>query len=175
MTGSTVPPAAATGMKKRATEDEIDRLLALDLTGQPYLPPSHNGIIDAIGKRSANPVVFLEIAVVHGLTAAPAHTVLGRLYIELRRDLVPIAASNFMALCNGEKGYGADGVRYHYKGTKIHRIVKNVVCQGKDRNRSLLTAPFSFSLTKSISHRRRLTGLRRRELKKHLRRSILPR
>jgi cyclophilin family peptidyl-prolyl cis-trans isomerase len=54
------------------------------------------------------------------------------LYIELRKDLLPVAANNFLQLCEGGLGVGDDGVRYHYRGTKIHRIIKDRFFQGGD-------------------------------------------
>ncbi len=58
--------------------------------------------------------------------------ILGRLYFELRRDLVPIACNNFVELVTGARQYGKDGVKYHYKGTRIHRVVKNLFLQSGD-------------------------------------------
>ena len=46
--------------------------------------------------------------------------------------MVPVAASNFFALCSGEKGVGADGIRYHFKGMRIHRIVKDLLFESGD-------------------------------------------
>lgn len=75
------------------------------------------------GDRQLNPIVFMDMAV-NGET-------LGRLTFELRSDLVPRTADNFRALCTGEAGLG-DGVRLHYKGSVLHRIVRNSHCQGGD-------------------------------------------
>lgn len=113
--------------------DEIDRIHAMDLIGLPYVPPSKAA---AMMLRTTNPVVFLEIAAFGGQTLRDGTkskpSILGKLYIELRRDLVPVACANFLSLCEGTIGVGDDGVRYHYKGTKIHRIVKDSLFQGGD-------------------------------------------
>ena len=57
---------------------------------------------------------------------------LGRLHFELRCDLVPVACANFLALIRGDKPQGEDGVRYHLKGVRLHRVVKNRLFQSGD-------------------------------------------
>jgi cyclophilin family peptidyl-prolyl cis-trans isomerase len=125
--------------KKQSAEeqkDDLDRMLELDRIGLPYMPPNAMSSGGAIGPRSSNPVVYLEIAALGGRKLRTGEitkqTLLGRLYIELRRDLLPVAATNFYELCTGNRGYGEDGVRYHYKGTRIHRVWSNIVFQGGD-------------------------------------------
>lgn len=73
--------------------------------------------------RRLNPIVFFDVAL--GATS------IGRLRFELRADVVPRAAHNFRVLCTGERG-SLDGARLHFKGTPIHRVVRNSHCQGGD-------------------------------------------
>ncbi|CAN0286300.1 unnamed protein product, partial [Phaeothamnion confervicola] len=57
---------------------------------------------------------------------------LGRVTMELWVDTCPKTAENFRALCTGEKGATASGVPLCYKGSKIHRVIKNFMIQGGD-------------------------------------------
>jgi hypothetical protein len=117
-------------------KDELDKLLEADLRGLPYQPPTQLDSGANIGERSENPVIFLEFAAMGGRTLKngkiSAPSILGKLHFELRRDLLPVTCSNFVTLCTGITGYGHDGVNYHYKGTKIHRIVRDQFFQGGD-------------------------------------------
>ena len=60
-----------------------------------------------------NPRVFFDIQV-NGNAA-------GRVVFELFKDVTPITAENFRALCTGEKGIGQKGKPLWYKGCKFHR------------------------------------------------------
>jgi hypothetical protein len=117
-------------------QDELDSLLELDRQGLPYMPSSQLDSGSIVGHRTENPVVYLEFASMGGRTlrngTVTAPAIIGRLYFELRRDLVPVASANFLDLCSGIAGFGNDGINYHFKGTKIHRIVKNELFEGGD-------------------------------------------
>ena len=57
----------------------------------------------------------------------------GRLEIALDSAAAPKACENFRCLCTGERGKGkASGKALHYKGVRMHRIVKGFCVQGGD-------------------------------------------
>ncbi|KAM5561671.1 hypothetical protein ABKV19_022330 [Rosa sericea] len=72
----------------------------------------------------SNPKVFFDILI--GRMKA------GRIVMELFADVTPKTAENFRAFCTGDKGIGMCGKPLHYKGTVIHRIIPNFMCQGGD-------------------------------------------
>jgi len=55
-----------------------------------------------------------------------------RLTFELWPDVAPLAVQNFMCLCTGNKGIGSSGRPMHYKGSKVHRLLKDFILQGGD-------------------------------------------
>jgi cyclophilin family peptidyl-prolyl cis-trans isomerase len=113
---------------------DCDELLVNDLFGLPYMPPQKGTVY--LSSRDDNPVVFLEIKACGGRMLSNGERskpeVLGKLFFELRKDLVPVACSNFLTLCSGLKGQGDDGIIYHYKGIRLHRIVKDGLFQSGD-------------------------------------------
>lgn len=59
-------------------------------------------------------------------------TDIGRIIMELRTDVVPKTANNFLYLCTGEKGLGKAGKLLHFRGSKFHRVIPNFMCQAGD-------------------------------------------
>lgn len=56
----------------------------------------------------------------------------GRVIIELRKDVTPKTVENFRCLCTGERGVGINGRPLHYKGTKFHKVQRLFMVQGGD-------------------------------------------
>ena len=74
--------------------------------------------------KGDNPHVFFEVQ--HG------DEPMGRIVMQLYRDITPKTAENFRALCTGEKGTGKEGKPLHYKGCTFHRVIKDFMIQGGD-------------------------------------------
>ena len=80
-----------------------------------------------------NSKLFSSLLPTHFQIRCSIPRIIGRLYFELRKDLVPVASANFLSLVKGSYGVShKDSVRYHYLGTKIHRVVKNKLFQAGD-------------------------------------------
>jgi len=71
-----------------------------------------------------NPHVFFDVK--HG------ESDLGRIVMQLYKDITPKTAENFRCLCTGEKGIGKSGKPLHYKGCTFHRVIKDFMIQGGD-------------------------------------------
>jgi len=74
--------------------------------------------------KGDNPHVFFDVA--------QGDEKLGRITMQLYRDITPKTAENFRALCTGEKGVGESGKPLHYKGSTFHRVIKDFMIQGGD-------------------------------------------
>eukprot|EP01025_Chloroclados_australasicus_P044050 TRINITY_DN47479_c0_g1_i1.p1 TRINITY_DN47479_c0_g1~~TRINITY_DN47479_c0_g1_i1.p1 ORF type:complete len:208 (+),score=15.81 TRINITY_DN47479_c0_g1_i1:159-782(+) len=80
--------------------------------------------VRTFAQAAGNPVVFFEVAA--------RDKSIGRIEMELYKDVVPDTAENFRALCTGEKGVGKSGKPLHYKGCTFHRVIPDFMCQGGD-------------------------------------------
>lgn len=122
--------------EKGETTDDYEDLLLSDGLGAPYKPPLQDLVKFKYVRREENPVVVFTVSSGGGRKLRTGLVtqarVLGNLHFELRKDLLPIASNNFLALTTGVTGRGNDGVNYHYKGIRIHRIVKNLLFQSGD-------------------------------------------
>jgi len=65
----------------------------------------------------SNPKAFFDITI----GGEPA----GRVVMQIRKDIVPKTAENFLKLCLGTEGFG-------YKGCPFHRVIPGFMCQGGD-------------------------------------------
>jgi hypothetical protein len=68
-----------------------------------------------------NPCVYFDIKI--GLKHV------GRIWIELFKDITPKTAENFRALCTGEYGLGTSGYPLWYKESTFFRTIPNFVLQ----------------------------------------------
>ncbi|XP_073076908.1 probable inactive peptidyl-prolyl cis-trans isomerase-like 6 isoform X2 [Manis javanica] len=57
---------------------------------------------------------------------------IGRLVFELYCDACPKTCKNFQVLCTGKAGFSQSGVRLHYAGSVLHRVVRSGWVQGGD-------------------------------------------
>ncbi|KAJ3634458.1 hypothetical protein Zmor_016467 [Zophobas morio] len=94
-----------TGEGQAASEETTDSVAQEDLTS-----------VEMTGSKG-NPLVYLDIAI--------ASVPIGRIKIELRKDVVPRTAENFRQLCTHARGFG-------YRGSIFHRIIPQFMVQGGD-------------------------------------------
>eukprot|EP00735_Rhodelphis_limneticus_P006533 TRINITY_DN1894_c0_g1::TRINITY_DN1894_c0_g1_i1::g.14007::m.14007 TRINITY_DN1894_c0_g1::TRINITY_DN1894_c0_g1_i1::g.14007 ORF type:complete len:586 (+),score=117.32,sp/Q8L8W5/CP21B_ARATH/66.86/8e-69,Pro_isomerase/PF00160.16/1.6e-43,SYF2/PF08231.7/1.5e+04,SYF2/PF08231.7/3.3e-41,CBFD_NFYB_HMF/PF00808.18/0.0028,TFIID-18kDa/PF02269.11/0.1,CAF-1_p150/PF11600.3/0.0088,CAF-1_p150/PF11600.3/6.4e+02,TLP-20/PF06088.6/0.049,TLP-20/PF06088.6/4.7e+03 TRINITY_DN1894_c0_g1_i1:34-1758(+) len=75
-----------------------------------------------------NPIVYFDIRI--------ANNDVGRILIKLRKDVCPLTAENFRALCTGEiEKKTPDGKKLNFKGSIFHRIIPGFMAQGGDFTR----------------------------------------
>ena len=74
-----------------------------------------------------NPHVYFDV---EQKTEDGAPTSMGRVVMQLYKDITPTTAENFRLLCTGEKGEGKEGKPLHFKGCSFHRIIKDFMIQG---------------------------------------------
>jgi peptidyl-prolyl isomerase F (cyclophilin D) len=101
------------GGKMKEKYETMEALVEF-MTGKVYGP---GGTMDKTLKIRANPKVFFDIT-------ADGEDV-GRIVMQLRKDVVPKTAENFYQLCLKEEGEG-------YKGCSFHRVIPDFMCQGGD-------------------------------------------
>eukprot|EP00897_Mesotaenium_endlicherianum_P001963 jgi/Mesen1/1795/ME000014S01203 len=75
-----------------------------------------------VKSKSMHTRCFLDIAV--------SGTVIGRLVVNVRKDIVPRTVANFTGLCIDEPHKG-------YRGTTLHRIIPGFMAQGGDCGTSI--------------------------------------
>mmetsp|Transcript_197 Transcript_197/g.278 ORF Transcript_197/g.278 Transcript_197/m.278 type:complete len:286 (+) Transcript_197:101-958(+) len=77
-----------------------------------------------LNQNGDNPHVFFEIR--------QGEESLGKIVMQLYKDVTPKTAENFRALCTGEKGTGKKGKPLHFKNCSFHRVIKDFMIQGGD-------------------------------------------
>jgi peptidylprolyl isomerase len=83
-----------------------------------------------IAPSKDNPYVFFDVV---RKSTDDNDEQLGKIVMQLYKDITPDTAENFRALCTGEKGIGeSSGKPLHYKGSKFHRVIKDFMIQGGD-------------------------------------------
>ncbi|KAK9477847.1 cyclophilin-like domain-containing protein [Lipomyces japonicus] len=91
-------------------------------TAEVSAPPSAGAAPEANAYDFSEPIVFFDVA----LGAQP----MGRIKIRLFKDKLPKTSENFRQFCTGE--YKLNGVPQGYKGSKLHRVIKDFMIQGGD-------------------------------------------
>lgn len=91
--------------------------------GKVSMYDDKKGII-APNANGDNPHVFFQIK--------QGDEDLGRVVMQLYKDITPKTAENFRSLCTGDKGEGKSGKPLHFKGCTFHRVIKDFMIQGGD-------------------------------------------
>jgi len=74
--------------------------------------------------KGDNPHVFFQIK--------QGDEDLGKVVMQLYKDITPKTAENFKCLCTGEKGNTSSGKPIHFKDCAFHRVIKDFMIQGGD-------------------------------------------
>ena len=84
--------------------------------------------------KGDNPHVYFDIEQKSTEDGASENVKLGRIVMQLYRDITPKTAENFRALCTGEKGMcQSDSSKpLHYKNSIFHRVIQDFMLQGGD-------------------------------------------
>lgn len=103
--------------RKRAEMDEAEVRCCVPLPTSLIPLPPQTDIDRPIAPSAAAaptelPLVFFDIAI--------RNQSVGRVTVQLRRDVVPRTCENFISLCTFAKGFG-------FKGSKFHRIIPDFV------------------------------------------------
>lgn len=124
------PPAGVARAATPATSVGIHRTPSAAAVRTPSAPPSPGpaaataAAAHAAQAAATLPTVCFDIQI----DSADA----GRIIMELRTDVVPKTANNFLYLCTGEKGLGKAGKLLHFRGSQFHRAIPNFMCQAGD-------------------------------------------
>jgi peptidylprolyl isomerase len=120
------PQVAQESILKEGSQDPLDGLL-VDKT---LIPTPEEIPQESLPKilPDRNPCVYFDIKI--GLKHV------GRIWIELFKDITPKTAENFRALCTGEYGLGTSGYPLWYKESTFFRTIPNFVLQGGDFTRN---------------------------------------
>ncbi|XP_066270380.1 uncharacterized protein [Branchiostoma lanceolatum] len=93
-------------------------------SGNASRPVEANGTAASTPVRKPRELAFFDVMI----GGVPS----GRIVFELRFDVVPRTAENFLSLCTGERGMGQSGKPLYYKGSRFHRVIPNFMAQGGD-------------------------------------------
>jgi len=118
-----VRKALATLKKKVAESKKKEKSTFGGIFGKVSMYDDKEGIV-APNAKGDNPHVYFDMK--HG------DEDLGKIIMQLYKDITPKTAENFRALCTGEKGDGKAGKPLHYKGCAFHRVIKDFMIQGGD-------------------------------------------
>jgi len=95
------------GSKASLPENYISEFASYASSYTPPLGPPAAG----------NPICYFDITI--------GGQEMGRIEMEIKQDVVPRTADNFVKLCTGEPGFG-------FAQSIFHRVIPNFMCQGGD-------------------------------------------